>query len=94
MRQVELADHDFHVHAELVTAAQDLDHAPARQGGGTRVVGNFDVHNQLVEVAGTLPVPQARDRRYRRASLGFPAELAVAAERRPVRSLAAQSFGR
>ena len=65
MRQVEFADHDFDVDAEIVFAAEDFDDASAGTLGGGGPVGDFHVDDYAFQI---VPVGAAR---------GFVAEDAV-----------------
>ncbi len=57
MRQVEFADHDFDVYAEIVFAAEDFGNASAGVLGGGGPVGDFDVDDYAFEI---VPVGAAR----------------------------------
>ena len=50
MRQVELADDDFYIHAEIVFVAENLDHAAARILGGRGPVGDLDIHHYIFQI--------------------------------------------
>ena len=50
MRQVVLADHDLHIHPEIVRVAQDLDHAPHRARTLLRVFEQLHVHHHAVHL--------------------------------------------
>ena len=58
--QVVLADHDFHVEAELARVAQQLDHAAARRAASAGVARDFYVHHCVVQVF-ALAVVTGRD---------------------------------
>ncbi len=57
MRQVELADDDLDVHAEVVFVAENLDHAAARILGRRGPVGDLHIHHQAFEI---VPLAAAR----------------------------------
>ncbi len=82
VRQVKLADDDFHIHAEVFAAAQNLDNAAAWQRRRARIAGHLDVHDQSVQVAGRAT---AGSRRRRALPFGLAAELPVAAAGSPAR---------
>jgi hypothetical protein len=50
VRQVELADHDFDVDAEVVFVAEDFDDAAAWVAGGRRPVGDFDFDDHALKI--------------------------------------------
>ncbi len=51
VRQVELADHDFDIDAEIVFVAEDFDDTAARIAGGGRPVSDFDFDDHAFEVS-------------------------------------------
>ena len=51
MRQMELADDDLDIDAEVVFVAEDFDHAPARIFGRRRPVGDLDLDDHVLQVA-------------------------------------------
>src|ERR1035438_8661439 len=57
MRQVELADDDLNIHAEVVFVAENLDYAATRVLGRRRPIGNLNVHHQAFEI---VPLTAAR----------------------------------
>ena len=57
MRQVELADDDLDVHAEVVFVAENLDDAAARILGRRGPVGDLHIHHQAFEI---VPLAAAR----------------------------------
>ena len=50
VRQVELADDDLHVHAEIVFVAEDLDYAPAGILRGRGPVSDLDIHHHVFQI--------------------------------------------
>ena len=50
MRQMEFADHDLDVDAEIVFVAQNFDHASARILRGRGPVGDLDIHDYAFEI--------------------------------------------
>src|SRR5262249_34682555 len=52
VRQVELADHDFDVDAEIVLVAEDFDDFAARILRGRRPVGDFDINDYVFKIVG------------------------------------------
>ena len=50
MRQVEFADDDLDIDAEIVFVAQDLDHSSPRILGGRGPVGDFDIHHYVFQI--------------------------------------------
>ena len=77
MWQVELADHDFHVHAEIVAATENLRHPPARtaQLAGPREIRQLNIHHHAFKFARAPPGRRAGSRG---AALRLASELAVA----------------
>ena len=77
VRQVELADDDFHVHTEFVASAEDFEHAAPKRRGAARLgeVRDLDVHDLSVELA---RAPNSRHLRPGASAFGFAAELPVA----------------
>ena len=74
MRQVKLADDDFHIRAEIVFVAENFDDAPAGILGGGGPVGDLDVHHYIFQVvpigAACGFVHPARDRGFLLALAG------------------------
>ena len=67
VRQVEFANDDFHVHAEIVRRAENLNHAPARILRGGRPVSDLDIHHHAfkifhVVVPRSASLPKTRSR--------------------------------
>src|SRR2546425_7633795 len=75
------ADDDLDIHAELIAAAEDFDHAPAgaRAAAGLGEFADLDVHNQAVQLAGA----RAGTGGGAAPALGLAAELAGAPRRAP-----------
>ena len=79
MRQVILANDDLNVDAELVTRAQNFNHPAARKSRGAGKVGELDVYDQILELAGA---PTGGDRQPAALPFRLPAKLPVANPRR------------
>ena len=50
MRQMELADHDFDVDAEIILIAENLDHPAARILGRGGPVGDLDINHDIFQI--------------------------------------------
>ncbi len=52
VRQVMLADHDFHIYAKIVGVPQNFDHAAHRTRPALRILQQFHVHHHAVQFGG------------------------------------------
>ena len=60
-RQLVLADHHFHVHAEVVGRAQHLDHAAHRRLRGRGPAGNLHIDDQAFQAFAAHRILESRD---------------------------------